>query len=94
MNYFYNNNLNYYLKEKMKITINFSLKLFIFIICIICINSNDNTSPNLGVIPFKLIFNQNIPNENDFTVNDYLDVIHSSKPYLEIEVGNIKSSKN
>ena len=78
----------------MKITINISLKLFIFLICIIYINSRDTPSTNLGVIPFKILFNQNIPNENDFTVNDYLDIIHSSKPYLEIEVGNIKSSIN
>ena len=53
----------------------------------------NNLSPNLAVLPLKLYYESYTLNENDFSSIDFLDSIHSSKPYLEIEVGNnIKSS--
>ena len=82
----------------MEITIKLYLKIYIFLIYIFIsisddISYNTNFTPNLAVLPLKLFYEQYKSNENDFSSYDFLDVIHSSKPYLEIEVGNdIKTS--
>ena len=82
----------------MDIAIKLYLKIYIFLIYIYIniandIDHNNNLSPNLAVIPLKLYYESFTLNENDFSSIDFLDSIHSSKPYLEIEVGNnIKSS--
>ena len=82
----------------MDIPIKLYLKIYIFLIYIFIniasdINFNNNLSPNLAVIPLKLYYAPYTSNKNDFSSIDFLDVIHSSKPYLEIEVGtNFKSS--
>ena len=82
----------------MDIAIKLYLKIYIFLIYIYIniandIDYNNNLSPNLAVIPLKLYYESFNLNENDFSSIDFLDSIHSSKPYLEIEVGNnIKSS--
>ena len=82
----------------MDIAIKLYLKIYIFLIYIYIniandIDYNNNLSPNLAVIPLKLYYESYTFNENDFSSIDFLDSVHSSKPYLEIEVGNnIKSS--
>ena len=82
----------------MEIAIKLYLKIYIFVIYIFInisddISYNTNFSPNLAVLPLKLFYEQYKSNEDDFSSYDFLDVIHSSKPYLEIEVGNdIKTS--
>jgi hypothetical protein len=67
--------------------------LLLFIIRISPKESNKSKlSPNIAVLPFKTF---RIPNKNDegsFSYKDYFDIIHSSKIYLEIEIGqNIKN---
>ena len=82
----------------MEIAIKLYLKIYIFVIYIFInisddISYNTNFSSNLAVLPLKLFYEQYKSNEDDFSSYDFLDVIHSSKPYLEIEVGNdIKTS--
>ena len=72
------------------------MKIFIFLIYVFIIKSyntlgdDKNSSPNLAVLNLKLFHSENI---NDiFTSLDYLHQIHSSLPYLEVQVG--KSIKN
>jgi len=68
------------------------LKIYIFILYIFKIKSNDassnkNISPNLAIIPFKIFFIPNKNNNNNFSSLKFLDIIHSSLAYLEIEAG-------
>lgn len=73
-------------------------KLFIyFLISIIEINSEEilnkeKTSKNIAVIPFKIFYPPK-SNNNSFSSRDYLDIIHSSLPYLEIEIGEKVKNK-
>ena len=82
----------------MEKSIYFCLKIYIFILYIFIINSNDtssnkNSSPNLAIIPFKIFFSSNKNINNYFSSKEFLDIIHSSLPYLEIEAGkSIKSN--
>ena len=58
----------------------------IFLLLIIQINSNeDETSPHIAVIPFKIYYYPK--QESKYIPKEYLDNIHSSLPYLEIEIG-------
>ena len=74
------------------------LKLYFFLLKFIIIKSKETNetklSPNIAVIPFKTFY---IPNKNkhdSFTSKEYLDNIHSSLSYLEIEIGkDIKREK-
>ena len=74
------------------------MKIYIFFIYIL-INifddistNNDNSSPNLAVLNFKVFHDPNTSNDNFLSATDYLDTIHSSLLYLEIETGkSIKS---
>ena len=81
----------------MKIMI-FFIKLYIILLKIIQIKLDESNevkqSPNIAVIPFKLFYPPiNNKNNNDlFTSEQFMDNIHSSLIYLEIEIGkNIKS---
>ena len=51
-------------------------------------------SQNLAVIPFKILYDKYTSDENNFSPKDYIDIIHSSKPYFEIEVGTKIKSLN
>ena len=74
------------------------MKISIFFICIFIITSNNipkynkYSSPNLAVLPVKLFRVPYNYTDNILSASDYLDAIHSSLLYLEIEVG--KSIKN
>ena len=62
-----------------------------FLISIITINSKEilneeNPSQNIAVIPFKIFYPPKLHNYS-FSCRDYLETIHSSLPYLEIEIG-------
>lgn len=63
-----------------------------FLISIIKINSEEilvnkeNLSPNIAVIPFKIFYPPKL-NNYSFSCREYLDTIHSSLLYLEIEIG-------
>ena len=63
-----------------------------FLISIIKINSEEilvnkvKPSPNIAVIPFKIFYPPKL-NNYSFSCKEYLDIIHSSLPYLEIEIG-------
>ena len=49
-------------------------------------------APNIAVLPFKTFRIPNKNGEGSFSSKDYFDIIHSSKIYLEIEIGqNIKN---
>ena len=82
----------------MEKSIYLSLKIYIFILYIFIINSSDESSnkiqsPNLAIIPFKIFFIPNKNINNYFSSSKFLDIIHSSLPYLEIESGkSIKSN--
>ena len=41
----------------------------------------------MAILPFKLYLNPYKDDNNFFSAVNYLDIIHSSLPYLEIEVG-------
>jgi hypothetical protein len=79
----------------MKIFILFCT-FYIILLFIIKISPKESNkaklNSNIAVIPFKTF---KIPNKNDeasFSSKDYFDIIHSSKIYLEIEIGqNIKN---
>ena len=61
-------------------------KLCVFLLLIIQIDSNEDvTSPNIAVIPFKIFYYPK--QESRYIPKEYLDNIHSSLPYLEIEIG-------
>ena len=50
-------------------------------------------SPNIAIIPFKTFYIPNKKSTNYFSSKEYMDIIHSSLLYLEIEVGkNIKKA--
>ena len=77
----------------------FYIKLYIILIKIINIKLNETDeikkSPNIAVIPFKIFYlpnkNKNSSNRNFITSQEFMDIIHSSPIYLEIEIGkNIK----
>ena len=54
---------------------------------------NENIAPNIAVIPFKIYYPPKL-NNYSFSCKDYLDTIHQSLPYLEIEIGeSIKKNK-
>ena len=54
---------------------------------------NENIAPNIAVIPFKIYYPPKL-NNYSFSCKDYLDTIHQSLPYLEIEIGeSIKKIK-
>ena len=69
------------------------MKIYIFLIYVFIIKSKDileddkNSSPNLAVFNLKLYHNTAENIDNIFSSIDYLDKIHSSLPYLEVEVG-------
>ena len=72
----------------MEIRIKLYFKIYIFLIYIIVnISTNNNFSPNLAVIPFKILHDKYTADKNNFSPKDYIDIIHSAKPYFEIEVG-------
>ena len=69
----------------------------IFLLIIIQINSFDikekDFSPNIAVIPFKIFYPPKV-NEYPNLCRYYLENIHSTLPYLEMEIGeNIKNKK-
>ena len=72
----------------------FSLKSYIFFLLLIKIKSNEfplNISKNIAIIPFKTFYPLKKNSNNRFSSQDYIDNIHLSNIYLEIEVGkNIK----
>ena len=74
------------------------MKIYIFFICIFIITSNNipkynkYSSPSLAVLPVKLFSVPDNYTDDILSASDYLDAIHSSLLYLEIEVG--KSIKN
>ena len=81
----------------MKIIALFFIKVYIFLLIFINIKSNEsgqeNTSSNIAVIPFKTFYLPNKKITNSFSSKEYMDIIHSSLLYLEIEVGkNIKQT--
>ena len=77
----------------MKKILFFVISLLIFI----RIKSNElkqeDKSSNIAVIPFKTFYIPNRKITNSFSSKEYVDIIHSSSLYLEIEVGkNIKQT--
>ena len=67
--------------------------LLLFIIKISSKESNKTKLPSsIAVLPFKTFKIPNKNNEDSFSSRDYFDIIHSSKIYLEIEIG--QSIKN
>jgi len=72
----------------------FSLKSYILFLLLLKIKSNEyeqNISKNIAIIPFKTFYPLKQNNKNKFSSQDYIDNIHLSNIYLEIEVGqNIK----
>lgn len=76
----------------MEITIKLYFKIYIFIFCFFINKSNDIItnnhvlSPNLAILNLKYFHNP-ISDKNNFTSLDYLDNIHSSLLFLEIETG-------
>ena len=77
----------------MKKILFFVISLLIFI----RIKSNElkqeDKSSNIAVIPFKTFYIPNKKITNSFSSKEYVDIIHSSSLYLEIEVGkNIKQT--
>lgn len=78
----------------MKIVLLF-LKVYIILLKIIKIKSKESneTKPltNIAVIPFKTFYLYNDNINNSFTAKEYINIFHSSKPYIELEIGkNIK----
>ena len=80
----------------------FKLKAFksyiYFLISIFNINSQiilneEKSSKNIAVIPFKIFYPPNL-NNHSFSCRDYIETIHSSLPYLEIEIGEKVKNKN
>ena len=75
----------------MKIIALFFIKVYIFLLIFINIKSKEsgqeNTSSNIAVIPFKTFYLPNKKITNSFSSKEYMDIIHSSLLYLEIEVG-------
>ena len=68
-----------------------------FLISIITINSEEilneeNPSQNIAVIPFKIFYPPKLHNYS-FSCRDYLETVHSSLPYLEIEIGEKVKNK-
>ena len=58
------------------------------------IKSLNNVSPNIAVFPFKTFHYPNKVNTEQFSSKDYMDSIHSSLIYLDIEIGKgIKKEK-
>ena len=77
----------------------FFIKLYIILIKIINIKLDESVEikkyPNIAVIPFKIFYSPHKINKNNnlYTPQDYMDIIHSSLIYLEIEMGkNIKQN--
>ena len=72
----------------------FFLKSYIVFLLLIKIKSNELEqiiSKNIAIIPFKTYYPLRKNNNNRFSSQDYIDNIHLSNIYLEIEVGeNIK----
>ena len=61
---------------------------------IILIKSLNNASPNIAVFPFKTYHYPNKVNTEQFSSKDFMDSIHSSLLYLDIEIGkNVKKEK-
>ena len=68
--------------------------IFIIYIYINQIKSSNNTNPNIAVIPFKTFVYPLKPNNQQFSSKEYMDIIHSSLIYLDIEIGkNINNEK-
>lgn len=72
----------------------FSLKSYILYLLLIKIKSNENEqriSKNIAIIPFKTYYPLRKNNNNKFSSQDFIDNIHLSNIFLEIEIGeNIK----
>ena len=63
---------------------------YIFVLILLsAINTNEETSsiPSIAVIPFKTLHPSNDNKTLEFTISDYYNTYHSSKIYLELEVG-------
>jgi hypothetical protein len=81
-----------YLNENIHFFCTFYI-LLVFITRISPKESNKTKlTPNIAVLPFKTFRIPNKNNEGSFSSKDYFDIIHSSKIYLEIEIG--QSIKN
>ena len=71
-------------------------KKLIFIIynCINLINTLNNSNPKIAVFPFKTFQYPHKFSNEQFSSKEYMDIIHSSMIYLEIEAGkDIKNDK-
>ena len=77
-------------------SIHFFLYIYILLLFIIKISPKElnktKLTQNIAVVPFKTFKIPNKNNEDSFSPRDYFDIIHSSKIYLEIEIG--QSIKN
>ena len=57
------------------------------------LNDINENSPHIAVIPFRIFYPPKIYNYS-FSCRDYFETIHSSLPYLEIEIGDNIKVKN
>ena len=67
---------------------------FIFCININLIKSILDTNPKIAVLPFKTFHFTNRANTEQFSSRDFMDIIHNSLIYLDIEISkDIKRDK-
>ena len=68
--------------------------LFFIFINIYLIKTLDNSNPNIAVFPFKTFYYPPKSSNEQFSSKEFMDIIHSSLIYLDIEVGKgIKKDK-
>lgn len=75
-----------------------SHKIIIILLLLVAkINPNEilieeKASPNIAILPFKIFYPTELYNKYRYPCREYINTIHLSVPYLEIEIG--KSIKN
>ena len=68
--------------------------LFFIFMNIYLIKTLDNSNPNIAVFPFKTFYYPPKSSNEQFSSKEFMDIIHSSLIYLDIEVGKeIKKDK-